>query len=215
MYSITFDVWAWKDIMRTCGPVIDAKSPREMLHYIKIEFDSADYFKALSCNAYQVSIVEGKCCVTGFDLPFDVLIMPQRTPPKTKTVELRAYDEAPGFPGILAHNIAFYGYADGKKVTTGQCTVPVANGEYANFEKLIVEPTLDKIHKTNHGTGDYMIAVNKRYLINALNGMDSDVVLFNFSSPVSPFLIRPYDGDAANVMALVCPVRTSEVKTRW
>lgn len=207
MYSITFDVWAWKDIMRTCGSVIDMESPREMLHYIKLSFDCAERFKALSSNGYQVSIIEGKCCVTGYDVPFDVLLMPQKTPPKTKTVELKAYDEAPGFPGKLVHNIAFYCYSDGRKVTTGQCTVPVANGEYANFEKLVIEPALDRIHKANHGTGDYMIAVNKHYLINALNGMDSDVVLFNFSSPVSPFLIRPYDEDAPDAMALVCPVR--------
>ena len=60
-----------------------------------------------------------------------------------------------------------------------------------------------------------MIAINKHYLINALNGMDSDVVLFNFASPVSPFIIRPHDEGAPNVMALVCPARVSEVRTEW
>lgn len=207
MYSITFSVWVWKDIMRTCGSVIDMGSPREMLRYIKLSFDSAERFKALGSNGYQVSIIEGECRVTGFEVPFDLLIMPQKTPPKTKTVELHPFLTAPEEPDRPFHAISYYGYVDGNKQMTGQVKTPVVDGTYFDLEKLVVEPALDRIHKANHGTGDYMIAVNKHYLINALNGMDSDVVLFNFSSPTSPFLIRPRDEDAPDVMALVCPVR--------
>ena len=207
LYNVTFDVWAWKDIMRTCGSVINMETPRVMLHFIKISFEGAECFKAIASNGYQVSTIEGKCHVADYTVPFDVLLMPQKTPPKTKTVELKAYEDDPEFPGKHIHTITYRGYVDGKETTTGQSTVPVVIGTYADFEKLVIEPALDRIHKSNHGTGDYMIAVNKHYLINALNGMDSAIVLFNFSSPVSPFLIRPFGEDVPDAMALVCPVR--------
>lgn len=213
MYKVTFDVWTWKDIMRVCGSVIDPEDEREMLRNIQIKIERDGEFTAYGANGYQVSKVCGKCKVEGFLVPFEILLVPQKTPPKTKEVEVQAYADAPGFPGKAVHNILYYSYDGKQKITTGQSTLPLVNGEYADLEKGVVKPALDKIGALNHGVGEYMIAVNTHYLINAIKGLGCDTVLINFASRVSPFLIRPYnDPDTdPDAMALICPVRINNL----
>lgn len=201
--TIIFDAWDWRDIMRVCGAAISLDEARTMLHYIKIHCEG-NFFKAYATNGYQVSTIEGKCVMKDRFSPVDALILPQKTPAKTRTVELNPYVNKAGESRVSVHNLYFY---DKDKNVTGTCDVEIPDGEYLDLEGKIIKPALENIGRSNHGEGQYMIAVNPKYLIAALEGMkDRDSVILNFGSPVQPFLIRPFKDDQ-NITALVYPVR--------
>lgn len=199
---IKFDVWTWKDIMRVCGNAISDDDAREMLHYIRIRCEN-NRFTAVGANAYQASTIDGDCDMKEQWPSVEILIRPQKTPPKTKMVELTPFTNAPGEDGVKVHMLYFY---DKDMNVTGSWDEPIIEGKYINID-AVMKAAQHNIDQCNHGEGAYMIAVNPQYLMGALEGMkDCEAVIMNFGSNVQPFIIRPFKGEQ-NRTALVFPVR--------
>ena len=83
--------------------------------------------------------------------------------------------------------------------------------DIVHIEPMNYERFFETAHKNfdefNHGEGKYWIAVNPKYLLNALEGLKQfDNVILNFGTNVQPFSIRDGNG-SMKVEALVLPVR--------
>lgn len=195
--KIGFNVYDWKDIMKVCGSVAEVYEERIMLTYIKIDCDNGR-FTAYGSNGFQLSRLCGRCEMDD-NCPVSFLLPVMKTPPKTAKVEIMPKVE------VLGGKTVLYFYDKNGNVTT-TTDVEIPDGEYidaANFFKRAE----DGINLYNHGQGSYMVAVNPRYLMNALEGMKGcESVILNFASPVEAFMIRPYKEDL-EASALVYPVR--------
>ncbi len=198
--KIGFSSYDWKDIMRVCGAVVAEDETQIVLTYIKIECDNGR-FTAIGSNGYQVSQVSGACQMQTDGKstnPVTFLLPPQKTPAKTKRVEVVLNVEVWGGKTVLC----FYD-KDENMITT--YAVDGVQGEYIDIQRIIKGCT-EKIESYNHGEGAYMIAVNPRCLLAALKGMKNcGPVVFNFASPNEAFMVRSYRDDST--MALVYPVR--------
>jgi len=200
--TVTFDIWAWRDIMRVCGEAVSYDETRIMLQYVQIRCDN-NHFTATGTNGCLVATLEGECVMSEKDLPFTVLIPPRKAPAKTKAVELHANTQEDKY--MITHTLYFRD-KDGNLIDT--CTEDIHFGDYVDID-FIVKMAQKNINDINYGEGQYMIAVNPKYLLAALGGMkECSSVIINFASPVQPFLIRPYDNDhEQDRSAWVYPVR--------
>jgi hypothetical protein len=199
--TVKFDVWAWKDIMRVCGSALPG-TDREYPRVIRI-ICKENHFKAYGNNGYMVTVIEGDCAMKD-GTPVDILIPPQKTPAKTKVVELNPCVNADGESRVSVHVLYFY---DADNRVTGSWDVLISDGKYPDLENRVIKPVMEEINRWNHGIGHYAIGVNPRNLLAALEGMkDRESVILNFASPNQGFLIRPLDGEQ-NVMSVVLPVR--------
>lgn len=82
---------------------------------------------------------------------------------------------------------------DGQKVLA-----PMMNGEYVQWKKLL---------KSHDNEDRFRIAFNRKYLIEALNQMDSDRVILDFGRYIDPVIITDYSDVSYDEEAIVLPVR--------
>ena len=194
-----FNVWDFKDIQKVCSPMLATDDARIALTYMDLEFMD-NRCTAYGSNGYQVSKITVPCTMT--EKPFEpikVLLRPIKIPAKTKKIILNTDDS----------ETLYLTFFDKDNGLTGDMSQPVEHAEPLKFEENVFKPSLDKIGSAgNFGEGKYSIVVDPKYLMNALSGMqDCKTVIFNFSDPLSPFLLRPYKDEDFDAMSLVFPCR--------
>lgn len=198
--SVTFSIEAWKGITKMCGSVVSTEKVRPALQRINISCMDNRY-KAIGSNGYQISVAEGDCKMSVADEPLSLLIPPIKAPAKTRFV---TFTPSATFGPLDVLTVQFF---DEFMSCIELREEPVFNGGYPDLENFAIKTALDSIDKENHGRGQYMIVVNPRYLLTALESLkDCNAVVMNFGSLVQPFIIRPYDKEQDR-MALVYPVR--------
>ena len=195
---IWFSVYAWRDIMKTCGPMIaiDEEDRRIMLTYINIQCVD-NRFTAYGCDGYHLARIRGKCDMMD-KAPVSFIIKPHSIPARTDKVRVSDIR-----PGSLA--VAFLD-KNARELEERKLTVDV--GEVLDYENKVIEPNLKNMDSYNHGEGQYMFVVNPRYLMDALQGVKTcQKVILNFGSQVQPVFIRPYMDEYSDILEMVWPVR--------
>ena len=194
---IEFNVYDWRDIMRVCGPTLGTDPNKEMLSYINVKCNN-NWFSAYGCSGYQVARVSVRCIMDAKLLDVSFICKPQKIPVGAARVQV-LHDGLPNKYTIL--------YRDKKGCSLSAVQIEAPDGEMVDAEKII-NSSLKNLDAYNYGEGKYMICVNPKYLMNALQGLkDCDAVIMNFGSRVQPFLIRPRDNSEKDVIELVLPIR--------
>lgn len=211
--KIVFDVYSFRDLQKACGacvatPQEASAADRPFLERICLTFSmdnnrrlfGSDRYAAIchayGSNGYQVTQMDVPCELSEMpDETVQVLLEPVKIPPKTDSIVLNT-DRT----DVL--EVAFVG-KDGRTTITDQPKLDSRSIEFGTMCKKFA----DQIDQYNNGQGQYWIAVNPKYLINALAGMkDEKSILLHFGNQVQPFMIRP-KGSEQNVTAFVFPVR--------
>ena len=187
----------FRDIMRICGPITSTcPDNREICHYISLVF-YYDVCEAYGSNGYQISKVEVPCILKNVYPRFTLLIPPLKVPPRTREVEIHVDEKEKEYELM---------YLDEESDVIGADKYKFFEGEPLDYESFYIRAQ-ENFDKYNNGEGKYVISVNPKYLINALEGLKScDSVIFNFGSAVEPFLIRSGD-ESVKTSALLYPVR--------
>lgn len=200
---IEFDIWTYHDMMNVCGTVISVDEARKMLTFINVQCEN-NRFAAYGSDGYRVARLRGKCTMTN-QAPVSFLIAPQKAPAHTEHVW---FEVKPDSLTII--------FLDKKDRTLEKREQVIPAGETLDLEGKIIQPGLKNLDSYNNGEGMYMIVVNPRYLLDALQGVkDCKKVILNFGNAVQPFFIRPYRDDK-EVLEMVYPVRIfTDDKDAW
>lgn len=194
------DVDHYKDILRVCGPAVASQNDhRELLKYINL-FIQQERVTAYGCNAYQISKITVPCTSEGVSIfdGFNLLIPPLKVIPHTKSVEIHIDEEKREYMII---------FVDAEGDDLGATTNHFVEGQpmdYPSFFEM-AQNNFDKC--SSDGAGKYVIFVNPKYLLAAMEGFKSaPAVAINFANPYEFFSVRPLN-DSMDAMALVLPVR--------
>lgn len=208
--KIIFDVWSFREMQKSCGAVKATPADgRPALERICLTF-SMDYNRrpsssdmcaavchAYGSNGYQITRMDVPCELSEMpDEKAQILLDHVKIPPKTETIILNTDRK-----DVL--ELAFINKEGGATITDQpklEAGAPIDFGQ-------MCKKFSNQIDQYNKGQGQYWIAVNPKYLINALEGMkDKESVMLHFGSQVQPFMIRPRDSES-NVSAWVFPIR--------
>ena len=159
LVNITFRVWDFKHIMKTCGSIIDPKNPREMLQRIRLRCEGS-ICTAHSATGYQFARCLVPCILNGADM-IDTTMLPVKVPKGTELVQLTLTD------GTVT--VLFYDVTSNLIQTIVQHLSP---GEYMDIDR-VEKNALENIDQYNSGAGQYSICFNRKYLIAALNTIRS------------------------------------------
>lgn len=193
-----FKVADWRDILRVCG-TIAASNPKDRIvtQYLDFHFNGPECC-VYGSNGAQISRIVVPCVNQDIPPEYRLLVPPMKIPARTRSVEIHIDD------GIKEYEVICLDseddVIDAVRSSFCACDLP----DYGSF--------FDKVWKDidvyNNGEGKYFIAVNPKYLMNALEGLKScDHVILNFANRHQPFMIRPYGDEYIDVTAMVCPVR--------
>lgn len=194
MVNISFRVWDFKHIMKTCGTIVDPKDSREMLRCIRLRCEG-NICTAHSATGYQFARCVVPCILREADT-IVLTILPVKIPKGTEMVDLTLTD------GTVT--VLFYDIVSNLIQTVVQ---HLPSGEYMDIDR-VEKNALENIDQYNSGAGQYSICFNRKYLIAALNALDSEGVRFNFASPVDPAMIRPIHDSQLDTAEFVLPVRS-------
>ena len=202
--KITFDCWAFRDLQKACTPALATQITDESkasLTRICLTFYNGggnnNFCRAFASNGYQVTRIDVPCETSEYpDETEQVLMEPVKIPAKTEKVILDT-----------DHKDKLYLTFIDKAGKESKADQPKMRPETPIDFAKACKKFSDQINQYNMGTGEFYIAVNPRYLINALTAMqNAESVIINFGNQVQPFMIRPRD-DNQDTMAFVFPVR--------
>lgn len=199
MGTVKMSIYDWRDMVRVCGTLSTNKGDRESLRYIDlcINDESKGLCTAYGCNGYQMSRVKFMCEVHDIPWKYHFLIDIFKAPVGSCDVVIEINEDDDEY------SVTFLNKTGEKIVAFSQDIVHI---EPMNYERFF-ENAHKNFDEFNHGEGKYWIAVNPKYLLNALEGLKQfDNVILNFGTNVQPFSIRDGNG-SMKVEALVLPVR--------
>ena len=187
-----FTVWDWKEIMRCCGPCVSDNESYYSLHFIRLDFGQ-NWCQTYGADSYHVVKREVPCAATLLPtMPYTLFIRPMKTPAGTRSVILQEPDKD-------TLEVVFMGKDDAIIETVKQLREKVEDINVETFFQKTINNLRDE---------KYTIAVDPRYLMNALNAMkDRDSVILHFGTCVQPFMIMPYDDGDQLTQAIVLPMR--------
>ena len=194
-----FSVYDWRDMTRACGTIAAGYHEYPELEYVRLEL-KWNKCTAYGADGYHAVKVTRDCRMTDTIMPYTVFLMSTKIPAGTKTVIL-ATNDADDAPGE-AIKLTYKG-KDNNVITVEEQPVPPANVTGSTFSiEAFFQRTIDNLRDER-----YTIAVNPKYLIDALSSMsDHEKVILHFGTMVQPFMILPAE-DNPGEEAIVLPVR--------
>lgn len=192
-------VYAWKDIMRVCGPITNT-TPKDKISCRYIDLWIGKYeLTAYGSNAIQISKVNVPCDADAAPYGgYHLLIPPMKTPAGTRYVEIHSNDEEKEYTVM---------FLDIDKDIISAVTSPMFDGKPLDYEDFYRKAQKNFDDHSRDGAGEYYIVVNPKLLLNALEGFkSSEKVILNFGSRVQPFMIRDFDQNV-DATALIYPIR--------
>ena len=202
--KITFDIYSFRDLQKGCGAVLATREDERHGGLTRISLTAFQSGRDCICraygsNGYQVTRIDVPCELSEVpDENEQILLEPVKIPAKSAKVILSTDKRDELELTFLDKNGKETGVVKQPKMDVG---LPL------DFGKMCRKFS-DQIDQYNTGMGQYCIAVNPKYLMNALVAFQDceDGVIINFGNAVQPFMIRPC-GDEQNTTAYVFPVR--------